>query len=104
MRLKELCKFFGFPNGNLRFGPEDLLYEKVRIKKGSVTPFGCYYDANQHVQLVLDQSLLEKNLPVLIHPMHNKATVKISIEDVIKFCTHYKHPPQLLNFKEINNI
>lgn len=100
VQLKELSKFLGFGNGNLRFGPEEQLLETLKITKGSVNPFGVFYDKENKVRLIIDKAL--ENKSVLVHPMHNKGTVKISTQDVIKFCEKCNHTPQIVDFNEVN--
>ena len=68
--------------GRLSFGNEDELYDKLKLKKGSVTPLGIIND-NSSVILIIDKTL--KGKKILTHPNINTATVSIRYDDLIKF-------------------
>ena len=78
--LKFLSKSLNI--GRLSFGNEDELYDKLKLKKGSVTPLGIIND-NSSVFLIIDMTL--KGKKILTHPNINTATVSIRYDDLIKF-------------------
>ena len=78
--LKFLSKSLNI--GRLSFGNEDELYDKLKLKKGSVTPLGIIND-NSSVILITDKTL--KGKKILTHPNINTATVSIRYDDLIKF-------------------
>ena len=78
--LKFLSKSLNI--GRLSFGNEDELYDKLKLKKGSVTPLGSIND-NSSVILIIDKTL--KGKKILTHPNINTATVSIRYDDLIKF-------------------
>ena len=78
--LKFLSKSLNI--GRLSFGNEDELYDKLKLKKGSVTPLGIIND-NSSVILIIDKTL--KGKKILTHPNSNTATVSIRYDDLIKF-------------------
>ena len=78
--LKFLSKSLNM--GRLSFGNEDELYDKLKLKKGSVTPLGIIND-NSSVILIIDKTL--KGKKILTHPNINTATVSIRYDDLIKF-------------------
>ena len=78
--LKFLSKSLNI--GRLSFGNEDELYDKLKLKKGSVTPWGIIND-NSSVILIIDKTL--KGKKILTHPNINTATVSIRYDDLIKF-------------------
>ena len=78
--LKFLSKSLNI--GRLSFGNEDELYDKLKLKKGSVTPLGIIND-NSSVILIIDKTLKAKK--ILTHPNINTATVSIRYDDLIKF-------------------
>ena len=61
--LKFLSKSLNI--GRLSFGNEDELYDKLKLKKGSVTPLGIIND-NSSVILIIDKTL--KGKKILTHP------------------------------------
>lgn len=78
--LKFLSKSLNI--GRLSFGNEDELYDKLKLKKGSVTPLGIIND-NSSVILIIDKTL--KGKKILTHPNINTSTVSIRYDDLIKF-------------------
>ena len=78
--LKFLSKSLNI--GRLSFGNEDELYDKLKLKKGSVTPLGII-NYNSSVILIIDKTL--KGKKILTHPNINTATVSIRYDDLIKF-------------------
>ena len=78
--ISTLSKSFNI--GRLSFGNEDELYDKLKLKKGSVTPLGIIND-NSSVILIIDKTL--KGKKILTHPNINTATVSIRYDDLIKF-------------------
>ena len=78
--LKFLSKSLNI--GRLSFGNEDELYDKLKLKKGSVTPLGIIND-NSSVILIIDKTL--KGKKILTHPNINTATVSMRYDDLIKF-------------------
>ena len=78
--LKFLSKSLNI--GRLSFGNEDELYDKLKLKKCSVTTLGIIND-NSSVILIIDKTL--KGKKILTHPNINTATVSIRYDDLIKF-------------------
>jgi Ala-tRNA(Pro) deacylase len=76
---------------NLRLADEDTLSEKLGVKKGCVGPLCIMNNAAKDVTLVLDESLLDKEL-VHSHPMRNDASVSMTPEDMLRFVRGYTEP------------
>lgn len=70
----------------LEFASEEQLYEKLKLKPGSVSPFGIINDTGS-VAIIIDKDL--ENKTILIHPNRNTATVAISINDLYKIINKY---------------
>lgn len=85
----------------LSFGKEDLMYETLGVRPGSVTAFALMNDTDRRVKFVLDQALLDYET-VNFHPLKNDATTAISREDLIRFADHTNHPPIILDFATLN--
>lgn len=65
----------------LSFGSEERLWNCLKLKPGSVSPFGVINDTDCKVELVFDRQLVDK--PTLgFHPNDNTATVWISFKDI----------------------
>lgn len=80
--LKTLGRQLGA--GNLSFASEDRLEKYLRLKQGSVSPFGLMNDTEHAVEFFIDKDLSRcKSLG--IHPLENTATVFLSFKDLDKF-------------------
>lgn len=82
---------------NLRFAGEDVLEDKLKVAKGSVSPLCVMADEVCDVRLVLDKALLEASV-VHCHPARNDMTYSFKPEDLLAFVKHYKHEPIVVDF------
>lgn len=65
----------------LSFGSEERLWNCLKLKPGSVSPFGVLNDTECKVEVIFDSRLKDK--PDLgFHPNDNTATVWISFKDI----------------------
>lgn len=65
----------------LSFGSEERLWNCLKLKSGSVSPFGVLNDTDLKTEIIFDKAL--KGKPMLgFHPNDNTATVWISFEDI----------------------
>ncbi len=79
--LKEVRAQLGC--SRLSFGSEERLWNCLKLKPGSVSPFGVINDRDCKVEVVFDKELAGK--PTLgFHPNDNTATLWLSFEDVKK--------------------
>jgi Ala-tRNA(Pro) deacylase len=81
----------------LSFAREDVLYEALGVRAGSVTAFALINDPRARVTFVLDAALLATN-PVNFHPLLNNATTAISRDDLLKFAKATGHDPLIVDF------
>ncbi len=70
--------------GKLSFASEERLYKYLKIRPGSVSPFGLINDTEHHVKLFLDKHLLESE-KLSFHPNENTASLVVKTTDLIKF-------------------
>jgi Ala-tRNA(Pro) deacylase len=85
--------------GRLSFGSADLLYERLGVRPGSVTPFGLINDRDGAVAVILDAGLMAHD-PVNFHPLHNGATTAVAPGDLIRFLEATGHPPRVMALPE----
>jgi len=85
VEMKTLPKIEGFKasGGNVRFADEDMLYQYLKVKKGSVTPLAIINNSDKNVKLILDKVAIESDY-LLVHPMENTATICIKKDDFIR--------------------
>ncbi|SFU32446.1 Ala-tRNA(Pro) deacylase [Methylobacterium sp. 174MFSha1.1] len=85
--------------GRLSFGSAELLYERLGVRPGSVTPFGLINDRDGTVAVILDAGLMAHD-PVNFHPLHNGATTAVTPGDLIRFLEATGHPPRVMALPE----
>ncbi len=86
-------------NERLSFASEERLDKYLKLKAGSVTPFGIINDTNKHVILLLDSELQKADL-LGFHPNENTATITISLSDFEKFLNWSQNKYVFLEIKE----
>ena len=88
--LKSLARQVGV--NALSFASEERLEKYLKLKQGSVTPFGLINDEDHAVEFFIDKDLTRaKSLG--IHPLENTATVFLSYKDLDKFLWEYDIEP-----------
>ncbi|GBF27099.1 prolyl-tRNA editing protein ProX [bacterium MnTg02] len=95
--LKILHRLIG--SGRLSFGKPDLLIEALGVPPGSVTPFALINDKSCRVNVVLDQTMMQRD-PLNYHPLENNATTTIGSEDLLTFIRATGHDPVILSVAE----
>ena len=85
--------------GRVSFGKPEALMELLGVKPGSVTAFAPINDIDNKVSVIIDEPLLRYDL-INCHPLTNEMTTTISKEDLLKFLTHIKHEPQIIQVSE----
>jgi Ala-tRNA(Pro) deacylase len=92
--LKRLADVLAAPR--FSFGNAELLYEVLRVKPGSVTPFALVNDRGHRVTIVLDRTMLGHD-PLNYHPLENDRTTAISPADLLRFIAACGHTPRILD-------
>jgi Ala-tRNA(Pro) deacylase len=72
----------------LSFGREELLWDTLGVRPGSVTVFSLINDTSRSVTLVLDTAMLGCE-PVNFHPLENCATTAVSQAGLRAFVRHW---------------
>lgn len=86
---------------NLRFGDEELLIEKLGVKKGSVSPLALLNDkAKLEVTFCIDKTLMEAS-SMNIHPLRNDLTTNITPSQLSLFLEHVEHKPTILDLSNL---
>lgn len=95
---KVLAKLLGLTGKtNLRLCDEELLTEKLGVKRGSLSPFALVNDKAHEVKFAIDQALLEQPY-VNSHPLRCDRTTALKPDDLMQFVKHCGHEPILLDF------
>ncbi|MDP2624858.1 MAG: prolyl-tRNA synthetase associated domain-containing protein [Candidatus Peregrinibacteria bacterium] len=80
--IQAVAKAIG--ESKLGFASPERLEKWLKLKPGSVSPFGLLNDLDKHVIVLIDQDLL-KHEKLHYHPNVNTATVELTREDFRKF-------------------
>ena len=80
--LKKISKSLEL--GNVSFAKEEYLDRYLKIKPGSVSPFGLLNDESEQVNFYLEKTLYESKF-VNFHPLINTLTITIETRKFIKF-------------------
>ncbi len=97
--LKKLHKRIN--SARLSFGKEDVMFDILGVRPGSVTPFAIINDKKKQVKLLLDEDMVEKYDILNFHPLDNTKTTEIKTVDLIKFIKSCDIEFEVINFKEI---
>ena len=87
INLKKISKLLQL--GNISFGKEEYLYQYLKIKPGSVSPFALLNDEVGKVNFYLEQTLYESKF-VNFHPLINTLTITIETVKFIEFMIEKK--------------
>lgn len=80
---KELRALLG-ATGTVSFGSPDRLRRVLGIEPGSVSPLALVNDPEGVVRIVLDEGLHDYT-HVGVHPLHNEATLRLAVLDLVRF-------------------
>jgi Ala-tRNA(Pro) deacylase len=96
IRIRDLEKVIGVKK--LSFAKPDVLLEYLGVTPGAVTPLATFHDRErQAVRVILDAQMMQADI-LNCHPLHNAATVAISIADMRRFFTVTGHAPEEVDF------
>ena len=93
--LNRLHRPLGFDR--FSFGKEELLFETLGVRPGSVTLFALINDRARAVTLVLDAALLAGD-PICFHPLTNEATTAVSRAGVGAFVRDWGGTARIVDF------
>ncbi len=69
-------------SARLSFGNEDALFNYLKVKRGSCTPLGLYFDRENRVQFLIDKDILSYD-EIAVHPLTNTKTLVIKTKDLL---------------------
>ncbi len=94
--LRALNRLLG--EDRLSFASEQRLMRYLGLEPGAVSVFGLIHDAEDHVNVVVDEDL-KKAGAVNFHPNVNTATIGISFSDFERFLSWCRNPARYLRFE-----
>jgi Ala-tRNA(Pro) deacylase len=101
IRINQLHKRIGC--ARLSFANEDLLFENLGVRPGSVTAFSLINDTEQKVRFILDAAILAHDL-VNFHPLSNDATTAIRSQDLVRFIADTGHGAEQFDFSALLDV
>ncbi|WP_312138758.1 prolyl-tRNA synthetase associated domain-containing protein [Brevundimonas sp.] len=99
--LKRAHKVLG--SDRLSFGNEQLMWQYLGVRPGSVTALGLINDPDQSVTFVLDRALWEADI-VNFHPLVNTATTALAQADFRRFLETLQRPEFVVDFEALERI
>ena len=82
----------------LRFGDEEVMFARLGVRQGCVTPLALVNDTERVVRLLVDAQMLNGAFEkVWFHPLTNEATMGMSVADFRRFAAETGHEPTLIN-------
>ncbi len=100
IKLNQLHKVLGC--ARLSFGNEDLLFEHLGVRPGSVTALALINDQPPQVRFILDAALMAYDI-VNFHPLKNDATTALSSKDLVRFAEATGHAPHIVDFAALES-
>jgi len=97
--LNRVPALIGAPagTGRLSFASEDLMFETLGVRPGSVTALGLINDVERRITFVLDRRLHEAEI-VNFHPLTNTATTALDQQAFRRFLALLGREPIVADF------
>lgn len=92
--LREIQERLG--SRRLSFASAQDLRAKLGLVPGAVTPLGALNDTERHVEVVIDQTLVDAGR-LTVHPCDNTATVLIATSDLIALLRERGHDVRVVD-------
>merc|ERR1712207_107065 len=86
LKKKITAQHPGIKCGKLQFGKEETLNTKLKLIKGSVTPFGVLNDEQKETVLLIDDNLMKAEY-AKFHPLVNTMTISVKMTDFAELLT-----------------
>lgn len=95
INLKQLKNHLNL--GNISFAGKGHLKELLKLKPGSVTPFGLLNDVNNKIIFYLDEKLTHYET-LNFHPLDNTATININTTIFLNFMNNNNKLVKIIDF------
>ena len=84
---------------SLRFAPEELLSETLKVVQGSVTPFALVNNLDKrNITVLLDKNLKDSPIPFVLHPCRNDKSCLVVWEQLTQFMDKIGYPYTVVDF------
>ena len=78
-------------SSSLSFASEELLFEKLHLERGAVSPLAIPGDLSGEITVVLDNDFKEEEL-LSFHPGTNTASVFLTFADLLRYLQSFPNP------------
>ena len=96
--LKALRHHLG-TSGNLSFGNEEMLWQHLGVRPGSVNPFAIVNDTEHQVTPIVDTGIFNDDL-FNAHPLRNDKSISMAGNDLKRLYTIWEREPLFINFDD----
>ena len=79
----------------LKMASEEMLYEKLGLQPGGVSPFGLLNNKDKDVEVFVDKDIAEEER-MSFHPNTNEKTIFIKSPDLYSFLEKIDHPAKIV--------
>lgn len=83
------------------FGSPDRLWETLKVKPGSVTPFALMNESSKDLIVILDKRLFDFDV-INFHPLINTQSVTLSPKDLVKYIESCGHTPRTVDLSGLD--
>lgn len=97
INMKQIGNLLSLSDSNLRFCDEELLVEKLRIRRELLNPFALMNDAMNNIICCIDNELLKQSF-IHLRPLQYDRMTSITPTDLLSFLKHINHTPNILTF------
>ncbi len=80
--------------GRLSFAKPHDIWRLLRVKPGSLSPLGLYFDTEHEIDVCIDTTLMDHAI-LHLHPLINTETIHLSPSALDRFLTHTGHMPTI---------
>lgn len=88
-------------SARVSFGSAERLWEVLKVKPGSVTPFAVINDTDLRVNVILDKNLFDHDA-VNFHPLQNTQSVALAPRDVERYIEACGHAPRIVDLSGLS--
>lgn len=79
----------------IKMASEEVLFNKMKLKPGVVSPFGVLNNSDRDVQIFIDKDIVEEER-MSFHPNTNEKTVFVATKDLFKFLENMNYKVSII--------
>lgn len=83
------------------FGSPERLWETLKVRPGSVTPFALINPSSKDLTVILDKRLFDQDI-INFHPLVNTQSVTLKPKDLLKYIESCGHTPRIVDLSGLD--